>query len=1006
MVVVDVGSGSTALVGRDAELAALDAALRQVSDGRPSAVLIGGPAGIGKSRLVGEFAARVRDAGAARVLTGYCLELSAEGLPFAPFTGILRELVREIGPDGVAAQLPRQGARELGRLLPELGEPGVHPDAAEARARMFEQMLSLFEHLAETTPLVLVIEDAHWSDQSTRDLLAFLVGNQRVLDRVLIVVTFRSDEMHRSHPLRPVLAGLDRLGWVTRLELPALTRWEGGELMTRFLGRDPEPELADRIYQRSEGNPLFMEALVYRDAGNASQATSARRTSYGSRGGDGYALPESLRDLVLADVTRLPAQTQKVLGALSVAGQQGGHALLAAVSGLGSDELSDVLRPAVSANVLITDTDGYSFRHALIREAILGDLLPGEKTRLHVGLAEAVAADPALVPPGRAATEQAHHWYSARDNARALESAWLAAATAGDSAAYAEKLAMLSRVLELWDTLTDAADRIGTTHLDVLEAAADAAWHAVEAERGVDLATAALEEVDTAAEPARAALLLKTRADMKWELGRDDGLADLREALRLVPAGSSDAVRAQVLSWVATFLHDHADTEARTAAEESLRLCRQCGDSSTEAHTLITLASIDLQQSGVLPLDLLDRARVLGEQPDLPDVLLRVAITESHLLEHLGEHERAARAARQGMARASEYGLARGHGTLLATNVAEPLVALGRWEEAAEVIEHALDLSPPSGTRIALLQLAGETALLRGDLAGAAQWVTAGRAALTGFGYRDQSNLPLLRLEAELRLAEGRIAAALTVADDALNDFDTPASARYAWPLVVAAAEICGAAMTGPAPTHGHELPGRGRRLLERLRALVTVMDVVGPLQEAHRLTFAALTAAGAEGALTAWDAAAAAWQRLSQPYALALALLRGAEVAMDRGDRDGAAARLIRAAPLADGLGAGLLREQIASLARRARIALPAPAAADGDTGGQELGSAGLTAREIEVLRLVAAGRGNSEIAADLFISAKTVSVHVSHILAKLDAATRTEAAAIAYRTGIAARD
>jgi len=220
-----------------------------------------------------------------------------------------------------------------------------------------------------------VIEDAHWSDRSTRDLLSFLVGNQRVLDGVLIVVTFRSDELYRVHPLRPVLAELDRLGWVMRLELPRLTRREGRELAAGLLGREPEPELMDRVFSRSEGNPLFMEALL--------------------RGGDllGPGLPESLRDLVLADVRQLPGQTQEVLGALGVAGQRSGHALLAAVTGLGDRALLAALEPAVSANVLVPAGDGYGFRHALIREAILGEVLPGERTRLHIR--------PAAHSPGR-----------------------------------------------------------------------------------------------------------------------------------------------------------------------------------------------------------------------------------------------------------------------------------------------------------------------------------------------------------------------------------------------------------------------------------------------------------------------------------------------------------------------------------------------------------------------------------------------------------------------------
>ena len=167
MEVVSNGAAPSALVGRAHELAELDAALGRVREGRPSAVLVGGEAGVGKSRLAGEFGTRARAAGAVRVLSGYCLDLSAEGLPFAPFTGMLRELARDLGADGVAALLPGQSARELARLLPELGEPGLQGDPGEARARMFEQMLALLEHLAEAGPLVLVIEDAHWSDRST-----------------------------------------------------------------------------------------------------------------------------------------------------------------------------------------------------------------------------------------------------------------------------------------------------------------------------------------------------------------------------------------------------------------------------------------------------------------------------------------------------------------------------------------------------------------------------------------------------------------------------------------------------------------------------------------------------------------------------------------------------------------------------------------------------------------------------------------------------------------------
>jgi predicted ATPase len=254
-------ASSPVLVGRDEQMAVLDAAFASVRQGGPSAVLLGGEAGVGKSRLVGEFGQAAASAGA-RVLIGGCLELGTDGLPFAPFTAVLRELVHEMGAETVASMLPGRTTRGLARLLPELGEPDRGGDPGEARARLFEEMLTALDHLTAHSPVVLVIEDAHWADRSSRDLLTFLIGNQRSVSGLLIVVTFRSDELHRNHPLHPMLAALDRIAWVERVELPRLTRADTSELAARILGGQPTPGLADALYHRSEGNPLFVEALL------------------------------------------------------------------------------------------------------------------------------------------------------------------------------------------------------------------------------------------------------------------------------------------------------------------------------------------------------------------------------------------------------------------------------------------------------------------------------------------------------------------------------------------------------------------------------------------------------------------------------------------------------------------------------------------------------------------------------------------------------------------------
>ena len=1003
---------SPVLVGRDEQMAALDAAFGSVRQGRPSAVLLGGEAGVGKSRLVGEFGAAAASAGA-RVLTGGCLELGTDGLPYAPFTAVLRDLVHEMGADAVAAMLPGRTTRGLARLLPELGEPDVGGDPGEARARLFEEVLAALESLAAQSPVVLVIEDAHWADRSSRDLLTFLIGNQRAMSGLLIVVTFRSDELHRTHPLRPLLAALDRIDWVERVELPRLSQRDTAELAIRILGREPAGDLTEALYHRSEGNPLFVETLLCCDGELSPE------------------LPESLRDLLLNSVRRLPEDTQEVLRVASAGGEATGHALLAAVSGLDDGALTRALRPAVTANVLRAQRDGYAFRHELIREAVHEDLLPGEHGRLHSRFAEAIDANPGLVPPGRAAVEMAHHWHSAHDSVWALTAAWQAAAQAGRAVAAAERLALLARVLELWDQVPSAAERIDADHARVLEEAVSAAHDAGEFERGIALATSALKELDPSTQPVRVAELLGNRSHFRIRLGRKDFGQDLEDALAYVPGDVAPATRVNILLSLARCA-PHRVTNERSYAEEALVLARRTGDEVNEANALLTLAIFNAdpgQQAkpGSDPIELVTQARVMAERRGADDVLLTAAVNESHLLEGAGEHELAAEAAGRAAASADAKRL-RTSGSLLAVNQAEPLFALGRWDEALEVASQAMDLYLASGPvhRVMLQILGGYIAAARGDLATAARTARTARDALRSARYEDQHQLPLAKLEILLALGTDGPAAALAAATQAMDRFEESVSSpRYAWPVVTAGTSAVLAAARQATAAHDQPLRDEAAAAAGRLRTVATKLQAFGPAQRAHKLTFTAADASAA-GLLAcsggplppaeasepaalpaAWDEAAVAWAALSEPYPLAQALLAGARAALADGDRDGATGRLRRAAPLAAGLGAHPLSDEIAVLARRAGIRLAGqdgngaaasrgPAAPDGANAG--LRQLGLTGRELEVLRLVATGRSNRDIAAELFISPKTASVHVSNILGKLGAASRGEAAAKAH--------
>ncbi|WP_433333339.1 helix-turn-helix transcriptional regulator [Spirillospora sp. CA-294931] len=938
---------SPVLVGREAELGELLAAFGEVRAGFGKAVLIGGEAGVGKTRLVSEFTRRAGDQDV-RVLIGGCVELGVDGFPYAPFTAVLRQLVREFGADGISDLVGGRTA-ELARLLPEFGEP-VGDDTGHFQARLFELVLTLLDRLAAGGTVVLVIEDAHWADRTSRDLLAYLVRNLGVVSSLMIVVTYRSDELHRSHPLRPLLAELDRIDRVGRHELGRLSRREVSELMERLRGSEPEGAEVERSYALSEGNPLFVEALMETDGRTATE------------------LPESLRDLLLAGVQRLPEETQELLRVAGGGGGRIGHRLLAAVSGLGEDGLTRDLRPAVARNVLVVDGDGYAFRHALIREALHEDLLPGEHTRLHIRYAEALENDPSLVPPGRAAAELAHHWYAAHHVEQALTSAWKAAKEADRAAAYAEDLRMRERVLKLWDLVPNAAEVIGETRDRVLESAVAAADWAGDSERGVKLATAALEEID---DPVRRAAIHERRGRMRHRAGRDDWIDDLRTAIRLLPAEPPTVARARALAAFAQYVFiGFGSDEAFAAAQEAIALAREVGDPVAEASALLTLACLQERSYGTLVDELLDRGEKIALEHGLDQQLLRAAVNRSHFLEGAGRHDEAVQVASRAMEQAREWGLFRIQGSFLAINYGESLYSLGRWDEALAGIEQALESDPPRHHKTCLLLLASHILLARGDIEGASRRIAeCRRLEAWEFDRRLQEYYPTLRAEAELLTADGRPAKALAVLAEILSSTGRPDDSRYSWPALIFAAR------TAESPSDLAPFKERAARTA-----------VYGPLQELQRRTFDA-EAARLEGKRADWDAVIDGWDEIGQPYCLAQALVSAARCDAAHGDRDRAAALLDRALALADKLGARDLCATARDLSRRLSSTGP---------------SQGLTAREVEVLRRLSLGHSNRQIAEHLFISAKTASVHVSNILAKLGAANRTEAASIARRQGL----
>ncbi len=968
---------SPVFVGRAEELKTLTAAFRAAASGQPSMVIVAGEAGVGKSRLLEELTDSVTADGA-RVLLGGALELGAEGLPYAPFTAALRTLVREVGADAVRALVP--DATELGRLLPELGPGSRHDEIGSARGQLFEEFLLLLERLGEQAPLVLVLEDLHWADRSTRELLVFVIRSLRTA-RVLLLATYRSDDLHRRHPLRPLLAELPRIPHVERMELERLNRRDVAAQAAGILGHDPNLQLVDTLMDRAEGNPLFVEALL----GCSDQAQCD--------------ITDSLRDLLLRGVERLPEPAGQVLRVAAAAGNRVDYRLLAAVCDMPESTQAEGLRAAVESNVLISDENTLRFRHALIQEAIHDELLPGERITLHRRYAEALEENPSLIGEGRVQIEIAHHWYAAHAADRALPAAWTAAAAAERSYAYAEQLALLERVLALWEQVPDAID---VDHVTLLRTAGTAAYLSGNPTRAAAYATSGLAEVNPDAEPLRAAELYLLRGRSRQQLSRLDQGEDYYSAADLVAGQPEGPLTAQVHARLANlqFLIGANEASGRSA-RHALELADRLGLPAVASDALITLASRDAQRGDIeSALTRFAEAERIGSSVGATEQLLRCAINHTDVLNLAGRYEEAIEVARAGIARARAAGLHRTLGAFIGNNLSESLISLGRWDEAEAVLTEALAQSPAPNTEGFLV---GQRAIL---LLGRGRVELAAGIVERGLSIRDpndpitQNRASRAQLDTRIALAHGTPAEALDRVTPLLLETDPPLASRHAWTLLVLAAQACAELRLQAVAMHRLDQVARVEDLLVELRARADQASVDTPTAAASRQMFLAECGrATGEPGYAAWDRTAEMYGEFHQPYEQAYALFRAGEAALAAGDRETAQCRLAAARVKSAALRA-VLTAEIDGLAQRGRLSIvgqaqPAPT----DPRAAYRSATGLTEREMEVLSLLAAGRTNRQIGEALFISPKTASVHVSNILAKLGVDSRTAAAALAHQ-------
>ena len=813
-------------------------------------------------------------------------------------------------------ELERPLRAALAALWPALGDAGTG-----SREQLFEAIYRVLAGLARRRLVVLIVEDVHWIDRSSRDLLGFLVRNAR-RDRLLVVATFRPDELHRGHPLRPFLAELERSGKAQRLELEPLGHAELADQLEAILGTRVAGRTVDRIFARSEGNPFFAEELL---------ATADT--------GPTDDLPESLREALLLRVEALAPATQDVLRAASVVGRSVDHRLLGLVSGIAEADLQAALREAVEHHVLVLTGHGmaYAFRHALLREAIYDDTLPGERLRLHRVIAEALAANSELATAG-AAAELAHHWYAAGELPAALDASLRAAEEAERMNAYSEALGHTERALAIWDRVEAPEQIAGNTEVELLIRGAEAAEWAGDAERALALSERARREVDEKASPLLAAAAETRIGRALWSAGRgDDAIEHLVEARRLVPTDPPSVQRAEALAEEAgSLMLTGRGREARGRIEEALELARTLKAPQVEAKALNTLAIVyglfgEMQRAIAAGRRALEIATELG----LTREIVRAYVNGSQAIDDAGRMQEALEMGLEGIEVARRLGFDRASGDQLRVQAAWRLARMGQLAEAERVVRPALDAATTPFNVAASKGIYGHLAAERGDFARADRLLTEAWALMQRSGGFQligpaQAWLISLRLwrdeveEGERLVSEGLHRVAQAEPDLIYN-------AELFWLAVRIQADLANRQDT--ANTNRRErAEALASAVLADLDEVIAGTPGEGAPPEAiafRALAYAELTRLRGEADPEPWRAADELFRKLHEALRVAYTQFRTAEaLSLAGADFEECQARLLQAHGTAVALGARPFQAQVEAFAQGAGVTLGEPAA------------------------------------------------------------------------------
>jgi ATP/maltotriose-dependent transcriptional regulator MalT len=1051
---------SERFVGRERELSRLAVALEAATGGGSPRILVSGTGGIGVSRLVSETIRRVgRLTDSFRVVR--CQGVAAHSTAaYAPLAEGLGQWLASVD-DGALRRMVGPGAEPLARLMPGLGRRlGLDPAAAvsgrprrdaiapERRtAWLNEAIHGLLARAGQERPIVLVFEDLHHADAGTRGLATFLARVSRPA-RLCLVATYGSDRLSRGHPLLPELASMSQAADPPdRLELGPLDPSELAQLVAEIEGERPTAAALLLVAERSAGVPLVAEEVL-----------AARRELPGVALGS--SLEElvlarlALRGPECRRVLRLLAPATMPLDHAAIAAVDARYELLAdgipprstsrprRGDGVIDADLRAGLQEGIEHGFVVEDAAGrVSLRHELVARAIENDLLPATRRRHHLALASALGNDPSAALT---------HWLAAHESARARAAALTVAAGAERLDSATDALTARELALELGPGSSTERAAAG----QLLYETATVALAAGRPDRAMAYLESAIARFGERADAALSAELHETLGRVARTLGdHDRALSEHRRAASIVPPTDS-AGRARILGSLAQtlMLLGHFQ-ESAAVGREAIAVARRVAVEAAspeaarviEAHALCTVGVAEAWgASGSTGIEHLRAASDLARDLGDPDVGFRATLNLSTALSLLGRRDEAIEIAEAAIEDARRDGLEVAYGNPLRGNIAEALFNAGRWTETRDLIRTALEWSPDP---VAFADASVTAAMLEVE-------TSVDERAASLLGWRPlqeehapdpQLEVPATRAAASFALWRGDVADARRAAERGWTLVrraeDWALTARMASTYLEVQAVVAEDARERRALPEVSGARQRGRRVLAEAESVLRSSGIAAgsPARleaDAHVATARAFVARlDNRDDPVLWDAAAQAWERARTPYQVAKARWRQAEAALPGRDarvgRAAARGPLLQAVQIARELEARPLQRALEGLARRALIRLPErPRAAPARRGRRQPADSvpssapvpvmaspiaeafsgagaspqpepafGLSNREREVLALIVEGRTNREIGERLFISQKTVGVHVGNILAKLGVSGRVEAAMVAVR-------